>query len=188
MKRALCLILLSTPFSAMAADDVMHWKMVPEKSSITWSVDYSGKPVQGTFSSFTSDIAFDPAHLDKSAVSVSINTAKITSTDKDAQGSLAGGEWLAAKQYPAAVFKSSSFKHIGGDNYEADGTLTIRDKMVKTVLPFMLKITGHDAVMDGTTILKRLDFGIGTGEWEKTDAVTNDVKVIVHVEAKNNYP
>lgn len=160
--------------------------MLTDKSSIKWSVNYSGKAVDGMFPSFTSDIAFDPAHLDTSSVNVSINTAKATSTDSDAQASIAGGEWLAASQYPAAVFKSSGFSHLSRDNYQADGMLSLRGKTVKVSLPFTLKITGHNAAMDGTITLKRLDFGVGTGEWAKTDAVANDVKVTVHVEAINN--
>src|SRR5262249_19923191 len=82
--------------TSVHAEEIAHWKMLADKSSIKWVVSYSSKPVEGTFPSFTSDIAFDPAHLDKSSVNASIATAKVTSTDSDAQGSLAGGEWLAA--------------------------------------------------------------------------------------------
>src|SRR5262249_5720776 len=115
MKRALCLMLFAVPLSAHAVEDVKHWKMLSEKTSIKWNVSYSGRAVDGTFPSFTSDIAFDPDHLTNSNVTVSVNTTKVTSTDSDAQGSLPGGDWFAAKQYPAAVFKSTSFKHVSGD-------------------------------------------------------------------------
>jgi len=187
MKSALWLTLLALflPFSILAADDVPRWNVLSDKSSIKWAVSYSGKPVEGTFPSFSSDIRFDPTHLDKSSVNVSVSMAKVTSNDTDAQENLPGGDWLAAEKYPAAAFKSSSFHHLTGNNYEVDGDLTLRDKTVKVALPFSLRMTDHNAIMDGTAMIKRLDFGIGQGEWLKTDIVMDEVKVTVHVEAEN---
>jgi polyisoprenoid-binding protein YceI len=172
------------PWAAFAGD--AHWTLLNDKSSIEWVVNYGGKPLAGSFPAFSSDIVFDPAHLDKSSVNISVEMVKVTSTDKDARENLPAEEWFASKKYPLAIFKSTSFRNIKGDDYEAEGVLTIKGKPVKVTLPFSVKFAEDKtyAVMNGELIIKRLDFGIGTGEWQKTDTMANDVKVTVHVEAK----
>ncbi|MFP3339688.1 YceI family protein, partial [Micrococcus sp. SIMBA_131] len=47
--------------------------------------------------------------------------------------------------------------------YEARGTLTIRDQTVPTTLPFTLDLEGDTATMSGRTEVNRLDFNVGTG-------------------------
>ncbi len=174
------------PGGVLSAEDVSRWQVISEKSSIAWTANYAGKPVAGDFPAFSSDIIFDPAHLDKSSVTVNIETGKVKSSDKDAQENLSGGEWFASAKYPAAVFRSEHFKHISGDNYEAEGTLAIRDKTQKITLPFTVRISDHTAVMNGGTTIKRVDFGVGQGDWAKTDVVADEVKVAIHIEAKSN--
>lgn len=39
------------------------------------------------------------------------------------------------------------------------------------------------ATVDGQTALKRLDFGVGQGEWSDEAMVGNDITVNVHIEA-----
>lgn len=177
---------LIIPCISQADDAMPHWKVDLQKSSIRWSVNYGGKQVNGSFPSYTTDIVFDPAHLDRSKASVSVEVAKVRSSDSDAEQNLPSGDWFAAAQYPLAAFNSNQFKHISGDNYEADGSLTLRGKTKALNLPFSVKITGKSAIMDGQTIIKRLDFGVGQRDWAKTDTVGGDVKVVVHIEA-NTY-
>jgi len=196
MKKLLLLALLA-PSIACAGDDATHWITQSDKSSIEWSVSYGGKPLTGELP-FTAEIFFDPKHLSKSNVDVTINTAKVTSSDKDAKENLPGAEWFASKQYPTASFKSSAFqtyeesvlKNIKGYNYNyvTEGTLTLRGKPVKITMPFSLKFSEDNSyvVMNGEVSIKRLDFGVGTGDWQKTDTVGNDVKVTVHLEAKRD--
>jgi len=176
------------PSFAQAADAVPHWQILPDKSSVEWTVNYGGKPLKGSFPDFTADIAFDVAHLDVSKVFVKIAMAKVKSDDKDAQENLPTKEWFAAVDYPVAVFEANTFTHSKDDNYEAKGTLSLHGKSVKITLPFMAKFYDDGAVhyarIDGETTLKRLDFGVGQGDWAKTDAVADEVKVAIHIEAR----
>ncbi len=68
--------------------------------------------------------------------------------------------------------------------YEADGTLTIRDKTVPTKLEFSFdEYSDKEAVAKGKTILRRNDFGIGQGEWKKTDEVKDEVELTFTLKA-----
>jgi polyisoprenoid-binding protein YceI len=137
-------------------------------------------------------MAFDPLHLETSNVKVKVQIASLKSDDRDAQDNLMTSEWFDAAQYPVAVFEAAKFTHIKDDDYQAEGTLTIRGKKVDITLPFTAKFfddkdtspATHYARITGETTIKRLDFGIGTGEWARTDVIADPVKVSVHIEAK----
>jgi len=195
MKYAACGLLFASCMllgSANAETAALHWQVLDNKSSIEWSAVYSGKEVKGTLPDFTADIVFSPEHLDTSHVSVKVAMAKVKSDDRDAQENLPTGDWFAAAQYPLAIFEADSFAHTQGDGYEAKGTLSLRGKSMKVTLPFTAKFYDdkdaapslHYARIMGETTLKRLDFGIGQGDWAKTDAVADSVKIIIHLEAK----
>jgi polyisoprenoid-binding protein YceI len=178
--------------SAHAADTVPHWQILDEKSDIEWTANYGGKPVTGSFPAFTADIAFDPAHMDSSRATIKIETGKVKTADKDALESLPANDWFAAAKYPLATFEATGFTHIGDDRYQAEGTLSVRDKTVKVTLPFTAKFyddngsspPAHYARIQGETYVKRTALGIGQGDWAQTDTIADDVKVAIRLEAK----
>ncbi len=188
----LALALIVLPCIAHAENTAPHWQVLADKSSIEWSASYGGQLIKGSFSDFTADVVFDPQNLNASKVIAKIAMAKVKSTDSDAEASLPTNEWFGAAQYPVAVFETNNFKHIEADNFEATGTLTIRDKTIKITLPFTAKFYDdkdtspptHYARIMGETTLNRLDFGVGQGDWAKTDVVANEVKLAIHIEAK----
>lgn len=182
----LLVFLFLLPIQALAEATIKHWQPVSDKSIIEWSANYAGKAVAGSFSIFTSDIKFDPDNLSKSSVNVAIETAKVKTSDKNAMENLPTGEWFASRKYPMAVFKSDLVRHIKDNNYEAEGTLTIRDKTLKIILPFTVNIVASHAIMNCETKINRLDYGVGQGDWAKTDVVSGDVKISIHIEA-NSY-
>ena len=43
---------------------------------------------------------------------------------------------------------------------------------------------GGTASLKGTANIKRLDFGVGQGEWKETTWIANEVKVVVDIQAQ----
>jgi polyisoprenoid-binding protein YceI len=174
------------------ADSTNHWQVLKDKSTLEWTASYGGKPVSGTFPDFTADIAFDPEHLDTSRATVKVETGAVKSGDHDAQENLPTGDWFAASQFPLATFEVTAFRHVKDDAYEADGTLTMRDKTEKVTLPFTAKFYDdkdasppvHYARILGEATVKRTALGVGQGDWSQTDTIADDVKVAIHLEAK----
>jgi polyisoprenoid-binding protein YceI len=85
---------------------------------------------------------------------------------------------------------STSVVAKGGERYEAQGKLTIRDVTRDAVLPFTLAIADDAAqpgrlraTARGRLNLKRLDFGVGQNEWAGTGQVANEVTVDLTVVA-----
>jgi polyisoprenoid-binding protein YceI len=175
-----------------AGDVAAHWEVLPDKSSIEWTASYGGKPVTGSFPAYTADVAFDADHVDASRATIKIELAKVKSADHDAQENLPAPDWFSVARYPLATFDSTGFKHIRDDQYEAEGTLTVRDKTVKVTLPFTAKFSddntetspAHYAHITGETTVKRTQLGVGQGDWTQTDTIADDVKITVHLEAR----
>jgi polyisoprenoid-binding protein YceI len=103
---------------------------------------------------------------------------------------LKGPNFFDVQKFPVARFVSTSVAAKGGDRYEAQGKLTIRDVTRDTVLPFTLAISDDPvqpgrlrATARGRLNLKRLDFGVGQNEWAGTGQVANEVTVDLNVVA-----
>lgn len=155
-----------------------HWEIIPKDSSLIFTATQNGSPVAGQFKKFMGNINFDPVALSSSNVQITIDITSISTSYKDIENTLKTPEWFDAKLFPNAIFKASQFTKTGNNTYQANGTLTIRDKTIPILLNFTLdKYTETNAHVMGSTVLKRTAFGIGTGEWSKTDEVKDDVKV-----------
>ena len=183
---------------ALAAE----WRILPERSVIGFTATVNNAPLTGSFPGFTGDISFDPEHLETSHVLIRVSVGQVASDDSSAKEALPGKEWFDAVSFPLATFEAKEF-HQAVDQlmtadapknrlvYEAKGTLTIRDKTVPVTLPFTLDMYPGDgpdagkqfARVAGTTTLKRLDFGLGQGEWTGTGMVADEVKVGITLEA-----
>lgn len=62
--------------------------------------------------------------------------------------------------------------------YEAEGILTIRDKSAPVTLKFVVdQISNDQALVEGSTTIKRSTFGVGQGEWASTDEIQDEVIV-----------
>jgi polyisoprenoid-binding protein YceI len=177
------LLFLLLPLSAFAA--VPTWQIVPSASAIRFSATQNGAPVTGQFKSFSGEIHFDPEQLAASNISIDVDINSVTTADSEVSDTLKTPDWFDVKVFPHAVFKASSFKKTGANTYQADGTLTIRDKTSPVTLVFAMdKYTSTDALAKGTATLKRTVFGVGKGDWAKTDEIKDDVKVDFVLAAK----
>ena len=160
---------------AFAAD---HWTVAKDTSTITFTGTQAGAAFTGTFITWTADIAFDPADLAASAVTVTIETASAATGDVQKDANLPTPNWFNANAAPEATFVTDAIAK-DGESYVATGTLTIRGIAKPVELPFTLAIDGDTAEMSGSTTVKRSDFGIGAGIPPEmiADAVTVAVKV-----------
>jgi polyisoprenoid-binding protein YceI len=166
------LILSSAAFSA--AD----WKIVPKESSLAFSATQNGAPVKGTFQSFTGTIQFDPADLKSSHIEIVVDLASLKTGDSEIADTLKSADWFNTGAFPKAVFKAASFVKTGDKTYQANGTLTLRDKTQPLVLNFTLEnYSASNAMAKGSAVIKRTQFGVGQGDWAKTDAIKDDVQV-----------
>jgi polyisoprenoid-binding protein YceI len=180
-------LLLASPALAGPQDP---WTVDPRASSLTFSASQVGSIVSGRFPAWRGDIVLDPSTLAAARIDIRIETQPVTANNRDVDSLLKGANFLDVQKFPEARFQSTSIVARGGDRYEAQGKLTIRDVTRDTVLPFTLAIADDPAqpgrlraTARGRLILKRLDFGVGQNEWAGTGQVANEVTVDLAVVA-----
>lgn len=161
-----------------------EWHIVPDKSSLHFQAIQNNSPIKGEFKKFTGNIEFDQQALNKSHVDITVDTASVTTSFKDVADTLKTAEWLDAKAFPTVTFSAKNFKKISDKNYEAHGQLTLRGKTLPLTLHFTFEnYTDTAAVVTGNATLNRTEFGVGQGEWKKTDGVKDPVKINFKIEA-----
>lgn len=169
------LSLLSTHLIYAAAP---AWQIQPSSSKLIFTATQNNAPVSGEFSSFTGEINFAPDQLNDSHIHLVIPTDSITTSYSQLRDTLKSPDWFDIKRFPQAEFNAQSFSKTGANTYTATGSLKLRDKTLPVTLKFTVKeFTSTHALVEGETVIKRNDFGIGQGEWAKTNQVKNEVVI-----------
>lgn len=159
------------------------WTVDKTKSQVAFVASMSGQAINGSFRRFDARIAFDPANLASSSVTAVIDTSSAATGDVSRDQSLPTPDWFNVKAFPRATFASKSFKNLGGNRYQAMGTLTIRGVARPVVVPFQLVINGNTAQMRGTLTIDRRWFGVGQGQFVSPETVAATVKVNLTISA-----
>ncbi len=168
-------------YNLQAAEAPVHFKIVPQQSRITFEATQAGAPVNGEFKLFSSDIYFSPNALAQSRATATIEMTSFAVDDEDARSILKDNNWFNITTFPQGLFESTSFKFLGGKQYEVFGNLTIKGHMEPISLTFILNEFSKDsASITGETILKRNSFNIGDKD---TGSVKDDVKVSIIINA-----
>jgi polyisoprenoid-binding protein YceI len=172
------LLLLASPASAS------HWNVDAAKSRLGFTVQWSGQPYNGVFKSWKAKIDFDPADLAHASADVVIDVASESSGDDETDEGVKGAQGFQASQFATAHFQTAGFTHKGGNDYVANGNLTLRGVTKSVTLPFTLTLSGNSAHMVGTTQVSRMDFGVGQGgDFAKPAPVAYQVAIKVDLTA-----
>lgn len=187
MMRILLLALFG--FFTIANDsiaDVPNYSVNKEKSVIKFIAIQNGAPLEGKFKDYTAAIKFDSNDLKQSSVEIEIKTASVEVTYDEVAQNIKMPDWLSTEQFPTATFKSKTLSRMPNtDNYYAEGELTLRNKTLPIIVNFQLDQSNDKiALAKGYATLLRNDFGVGQGEWAKTDTIKNEVRVEFRIVAQ----
>lgn len=160
------------------------WTIDSAASSIGFTGTHAGKGFKGRFDRWQGQVWFDPADLAGSKAVVTVQTVSARTGDPTQEGSLQGAEWFDPAQYPTARFEAASFRSLGGDKYEATGTLKIKTVTLPVVLPFTFSETGGVATVEGKLELDRTALNLGMESDATADWVSRMIGVQIKVSAK----
>lgn len=149
------------------------------KSRIAFTYTLEKKfAVQGAFRGFTAQVAVDEAKPEAASVRLEIDLLSIDTGSTDADTEVKRPLWFDTASHPKAAFASSAIRKLGENRYEAAGKLTIKGKASDAVVPFTTApAPGGGLVAQGRLVIKRLDFGVGTGLWADPNEISNEVEV-----------
>ena len=163
--------------------DPVAWT-VQKGATLGFTASWSENAIEGRFKTWTADILFSPEALDRSKLTVAVDTASVDTGDAQRDQSLPSGDFFDTAEHPKATFTATKFRQTGEGKFVADGTLELRGVKKPLSLPFSLKIDGDTATARGVTTLDRTTFGVGQGEWASTDEIAAKVKISFSLTAK----
>jgi polyisoprenoid-binding protein YceI len=152
------------------------WKNEPKQSNLAFIGTQAGAEFAGVFQQFTADIQFDPEDLTTSRFDVVIDVKSVNSKDKERDDIIRGADLFSVARWPTARYTVDKFT-VNGGKFIGMGKLTIRDVTRDVPIEFTQQTDAGGAWLKGQAKLKRLDFGVGQGEWKDTSWVSNDVRV-----------
>ncbi len=170
----LLVLVLTCGSVALAAT---QWTLQPRESKLTFVGSQAGAEFEGAFQRFTTDIKFDPQDLAGSRFDVTIDMASVDSRDSERDETVKSGDLFAVEQFPKAHYVAERFTAKAGGKYAAAGKLTLRNVTREVPIEFAFEKKDSSAWLKGSAQLKRLDFGVGQGDWKDTSAVANEVQV-----------
>lgn len=159
-----------------AAQALADWT-VGSGGKLGFTASWNGEAINGSFSRWDADIRFSPDDLAASRIKVTVNLASADTGDAQRDDSLKGGDFFDSGTHPKAVFTARDIRHLGGDRYEARGTLDLRGVKRPATIRFTLRIDGDKARVTGNARIDRTAFGVGQGEWAATDAIAASVGI-----------
>jgi len=172
---AAALVAMMSAAPAFAADYVQA-----PGSTLVFASKYDGEVFTGKFASFTTTLSFDPAKLAASKLDVVIPLAGTSTGNGDRDSTLTGADFFNVAKFAQARYTATRFRSLGGNQYAADGTLSLRGITKPVILTFTWT-PGAQPVLAGKATVKRLDFGVGGGDWTDTTSIPNEVAVSTKV-------
>lgn len=165
--------MMSVP--AMAADYVQA-----PGSTLVFASQYDGETFTGSFPGFSTKLSFDPAQLANAKLDVTIPLAGAKTGNADRDSTLKEADFFNVAKFAQARYTASKFRSLGGNRYAADGTLSLRGVSKPVTLDFTWT-PGAKPVLSGKATVKRLDFGVGGGDWADTKTIPNEVAISTKV-------
>ncbi|QNP41207.1 YceI family protein [Lysobacter solisilvae (ex Woo and Kim 2020)] len=149
-------------------------------SVLAFAGTYEGEAFTGRFPGFTTRLSFDPTQLAAAKLDVTIPLATASTGNSDYDGEMRGSAFFNSAKFPQARYTATRFRALGGNKYAADGTLSLRGVSKPVTLTFTWT-PGAKPVLAGKATVKRLDFGVGEGDWADTSLLPNDIAVSTKV-------
>lgn len=161
-----------------AASAPAHFTQDLTKSTLEYSFVQAGAQNKGTFKKYT--VTLDVAGDKAEKLDVVIDMTSLDTGDKERDDTLRGADLFNVAKNPQARFTSAQITKTAA-GYDAVGKLTLRGVSKDVHVPFTLRMATEQGksvgYLEGKTAVKRLDFGVGQGDWKSTEWVGNDVGI-----------
>jgi polyisoprenoid-binding protein YceI len=144
-------------------------------SHLAFATKYDGEVFTGSFPGFATKLSFDPVDPAAGTLEVTIPLASAKSGNSDRDSTLQGADFFNVAKFATARYTAKGFTKTG-DKYVANGTLELRGVSKPVTFTFEWK-PGATPVLTGKATVKRLDFGVGEGDWKDTKTIPDDTAI-----------
>lgn len=155
-------------------------------TQVLFSVRHLGlTDFHGRFDRISGTLAFDGKQPERSAVTITIDTASLDTANERLNNALK--TVFRAQQYPTMTFKSTSVTRTSADTGRINGMLTIKD----VTKPVILDVTfnggekpplggGYSLGFHAIGVIRRSDFGLDKVFWSRF--VSDEVALMIEAE------
>jgi polyisoprenoid-binding protein YceI len=148
----------------------------PQHSLLEFVGTQAGAPLKAGFHSFTATIDFAPDALSAAHLDVLIDVGSVDSQDADRDATMKGKDGFDVAHWPSAHYVTKDItKSAAG--YHATGSLTLHGVTRDVPVDFQFATAAAGAKLEGYATLKRLDFGVGQGDWKSTEWIGDEVRI-----------
>ena len=133
MKRTL-FFLAALAIAAAVRADVETYTIDPVHSSTNFTLRHMFSNFTGKFTKISGTITYDSATPENSHVEAAIEIGSLNTSDPKRDKDILSDGFFDAAKFPAATFKSKSWKKTGENTFDVTGDLTIKDVTKEVVL------------------------------------------------------
>jgi polyisoprenoid-binding protein YceI len=159
---------------------VAHYVLDQPRSSLEFTFLQAGARNKGRFTRFPMSFDVSPDNLAASRLDVTVEMTSLDTGDQERDDTLRGADLFAVAKFPQAHYLATQFNKTAA-GFEALGKLTLRGVTRAVPVSFSFRTATEKGApvgyMSGKATVRRLDFGVGQGDWKATDQVGNDVEV-----------
>ncbi len=148
-----------------------NWNWDKTMSQLNFDITSMGiSQFQGSFTTVTATITSSKDDFSDAVIQLTADINSVSTGNEQRNTHLKSPDFFDAAKFGSLTFKSTSFKPLGGKNYQLTGDLTLHGVTKSVVLnavfngtavnPMSKKTIGGFKV---TGTIKRTDFGIATG-------------------------
>lgn len=154
-----------------------RYVQAPSGSSLTFTFVQEGAASKGSFRQFTTELRYDEKSAAAGSLDVKVQMASVDTQDKDRDEMITGADLFDARRFPAASYVANTFAKRADGGLDAVGKLTLRGVTKDLRLPLKITRTAAGLELSGEAAIKRLDYGVGQGDWQSTASVGDEVKL-----------
>ncbi|HZY74944.1 MAG TPA: YceI family protein [Jatrophihabitantaceae bacterium] len=144
--------------------------------------------VRGAFNDFTGSATIDGSDPAKSSATVTLQVASIDTRQAQRDEHLRTNDFLDVANFPTITFTSTAIKHVGGNDFEVTGDLTIKDVTKQVTIPLEFTGAATDPFgnqrigFEGSTDIVRSDYGVTYNAALETGGVLVSDKIVLEFE------
>lgn len=163
--------------AAKPANTVPRYVQAASGSSLAFFFDQTGAETAGTFKQFATTFDYDEKNPAAGKLSVKVQIASLDTQDADRDSTLASAELFNTQKFPTATYVADSLAKGAHGGLVAAGALTLRGVTKPLRVPLNVRTTTAGLELSGETQLKRLDYGVGQGDFQSTESIGDVVKL-----------
>ena len=167
--------LMSIGIIFVTVADAADFKFDQTSSSLLFSGDYEGEPIEGKFARFNGVVSLDLSAPQNPLFEVKIQTKSLDTAYEERDGVLRDQDWFASAKYPDASYKSAGPCKKQSAVLLCPGNLTLRG--VTKPVTLQLSVDTKSLGIVGSARFKRKDFGVGQGEWDESATIGDQTSV-----------